>query len=135
MSPNVRRARTEDRRLGIAELAARLGVSGRTIGRWCVAGSFPRPSYIGLRRKWLLSDVETWEVGHTGRPAELERRVANLAVAHDRGRRPPPVPPAPPPPRRPEGVQARSAGIASVPRDPTLEPGVDPSAMGAGSYR
>ncbi len=69
----------EPKRIGIAALAARLGVSGRTISRWCAAGTFPPCHYVGLNRKWLVGEVERWEAEHTGRPAALERRIANLA--------------------------------------------------------
>ena len=70
--------RREEWRLGIAQLAARLGVSGRTVSRWCVAGTFPPFHYIGTHRKWLLRDVEAWEAAHRGPPPELEARIANL---------------------------------------------------------
>lgn len=85
MRAEVQRTRAwkgrEERRLGISELAARLGISGRTVSRWVAAGTFPAPSYVGLNRKWLLSEVEAWEAEHSGRPPELEQRLANLGHA------------------------------------------------------
>lgn len=48
-------------RLGISELETRLGVCRRTLARWCGAGTFPQPHYVGQARKWLLADVEAWE--------------------------------------------------------------------------
>ena len=74
-------AREEVQRVGIAQLRARLGVSGRTVSRWCAAGSFPRWHYIGGRRKWFLAEVEEWEALHAGPPPELEQRVAGLQAA------------------------------------------------------
>ena len=57
-------------RIGIAQLAARLGVDRSTIWRWYQAGTFPRPHYLGERRAWLLSDVEAWERERMARPSE-----------------------------------------------------------------
>lgn len=74
-------AREVVHRLGIAQLSARLGVSGRTISRWCEAGTFPRSHYIGTHRKWFLCDVEAWEAEHAGPPPELAARVAVLRGA------------------------------------------------------
>jgi len=73
-------ARSSDRRLGISELAERLGVSGRTVTRWCAAGTFPPCHYVGVNRKWLLSEVVEWEAQNTGRPAQLDQRVRNLGT-------------------------------------------------------
>ncbi|WP_242352404.1 AlpA family transcriptional regulator [Anaeromyxobacter sp. SG64] len=57
------------RRLGIAEVEARLGVDRTTIWRWYRAGKFPAPHYLGERRSWFLGEIEAWEA----------RRMAALA--------------------------------------------------------
>jgi predicted DNA-binding transcriptional regulator AlpA len=67
---------TGPRRLGIAELEARLGVNRATVYRWYRAGTFPKPHYIGSRRAWWLHEVSAWEVDQVARP--IAERPNNL---------------------------------------------------------
>lgn len=46
--------------LGGAEVAAELGVSERTLGRWVMRGRFPRPVKYGSRRHWTRGIVDAW---------------------------------------------------------------------------
>lgn len=71
-------ASASPRRIGIAELRQRLGRDGTTIWRWCRAGKFPVPHYIGERRAWWLHEVEAWEREQMARPAEARRGAGNL---------------------------------------------------------
>ena len=73
-------------RIGIAELAARLGVDRSTIWRWYQTGRFPRPHYLGERRTWLLSDVEAWETETMARPRESRSSTRNAERLRNRGR-------------------------------------------------
>lgn len=59
--------------LGLAEVAAMLGVSKQLIGHWIArdAHSFPRPvATLAATRIWDRAKVEVWAAGH----AELLRR-------------------------------------------------------------
>lgn len=49
------------RHIGARELKERLGLSDATVWRWCRDGRLPRPHYLGMRRAWLLSEIEEWE--------------------------------------------------------------------------
>lgn len=73
-------------RIGIAELASRLGVDRSTIWRWYQAGRFPRPHYLGERRVWLLSDVEAWERERMARPSKSRSSARNAERLRSRGR-------------------------------------------------
>ena len=47
---------------GIATVEAITDRERSTIRRWYLADPprFPRPRYIGTRRMWLVSEIETW---------------------------------------------------------------------------
>jgi predicted DNA-binding transcriptional regulator AlpA len=80
--PPARPVSTNPKRLlGIGELTERLGKDSRTVGRWCRAGRFPAPVYVGTRRAWRLEAVEAWEVEQFSRVPDLDRRRANLRNA------------------------------------------------------
>lgn len=53
-----------EQRIGIADLEKRLRVHRSTIGVWYRTKRFPRPHYIGKRRKWFLAEIEAWEAVH-----------------------------------------------------------------------
>lgn len=65
-------------RLGIAEIEERLGKCRVTIWRWCRAGRFPLPHYIGERRCWWLHEIEAWEREEMARPTNARRGARNL---------------------------------------------------------
>jgi predicted DNA-binding transcriptional regulator AlpA len=50
-------------RLPISAVAARYGVTNRSIDRWMRSDTlnFPVPIYINSRKYWSVSDLETWE--------------------------------------------------------------------------
>jgi predicted DNA-binding transcriptional regulator AlpA len=64
------------KRIGIAEVQRRLGVHRVTIYRWCRAGTFPAPHYLGERRAWFLSDIEAWEAQRMAALADPANRHA-----------------------------------------------------------
>jgi excisionase family DNA binding protein len=64
-------------RIGIRELAARLGVDRSTIWRWYRSGRFPLPHFVGERRAWFRSEVEAWECSQMAIPAEMRRSSRN----------------------------------------------------------
>lgn len=66
------------RRVGIAELERRLGLSRTTIARKRKVGLFPEGHFVGERRKWWLHEIERWEAAQASRPAEARRGAANL---------------------------------------------------------
>ncbi len=84
---------TEQRRLGISDLEARLHVDRATIWRWCRDGRFPAPHYLSERRMWWLSEIEAWELQQMSRPAEARRGAANLTGGTSTS---PPLPPGRP---------------------------------------
>lgn len=47
--------------LTIEAVAARLGVSSRTIHRWTKAGGFPRPNRVLGRNVWTTDSLNKWE--------------------------------------------------------------------------
>jgi predicted DNA-binding transcriptional regulator AlpA len=57
-----------DRRLGISATEAVTGFNRCTIWRWCKAGRFPQPTYIGNRRTWLSSEIAAWIASQAERP-------------------------------------------------------------------
>jgi predicted DNA-binding transcriptional regulator AlpA len=69
-------------RIGIADLAARLGVDRSTIWRWYQSGKFPPPHYLGERRTWLLSEVEKWERERMARSTESRPSARNAERLH-----------------------------------------------------
>jgi excisionase family DNA binding protein len=46
--------------LSITQLAYRLGVGKRTIGRWMEKGMMPAPYRVGHSKKWDPDDIELW---------------------------------------------------------------------------
>ncbi len=78
--PDLSRADARDVRIGIAQLELRLGCERTTIWRRCKAG-FPAPHYLGSRRYWFLSEIESWEAAEMARAAGA--RPCNLG-AHAR---------------------------------------------------
>ncbi len=54
--------------LGISALEEKLDVGRVTIWRWCSAGTFPAPIYVGRDRKWRLADVEEWIATRSSKP-------------------------------------------------------------------
>lgn len=69
-----------DVRLGTAQVIARLGITTRHLRRLVKAGRFPPGHYLGERRRWWLSEVQTWEAANTSAepPRALYRSIANL---------------------------------------------------------
>jgi len=51
---------TDDRLLGIKEIAAVVGESVRTVHRWIDAGKVPQPIGIGHKLKWRSSTIQEW---------------------------------------------------------------------------
>ena len=47
--------------LTIEAVAARLGVSSRTIHRWTKAGKFPNPERVLGRNVWTTTSLNKWE--------------------------------------------------------------------------
>lgn len=47
--------------LTIEAVAARLGVSSRTIHRWAKAGKFPKPDRVLGRTVWTTDSLNKWE--------------------------------------------------------------------------
>ncbi len=72
------------RRVGIAALEARLGVERTTISRWCRAGTFPAPHYLGARRAWFIAEIEAWERERMARPPQ-PRRPGDVRAEAARG--------------------------------------------------
>ena len=58
--------------LEIRQVANRLGVSGSTIRRWCIAGRFPKARKFGSgsNAPWMVpeSDLDGFEKPKRGRP-------------------------------------------------------------------
>ncbi len=69
------------RRLGIAEVEARVGVDRSTLYRWYQSSRFPRPFYSGSLRTWSESDIFTWEQ----KQQQVPRRGARGIAAIKRG--------------------------------------------------
>lgn len=71
----------ESRRIGIADVRARLGVSNNTVAAWAARGKFPAPHYINGLRRWWLGEVEQWEREHvttdSGVGDATRKRLAN----------------------------------------------------------
>ncbi len=42
------------------EVLAHVGKSNNTLNRWIAAGTFPKPHYFGLTRRWSVREVEDW---------------------------------------------------------------------------
>lgn len=38
-----------------------------TLYRWCRAGRFPKPFYVGQRRMWRLAEIKAWIAEQAGR--------------------------------------------------------------------
>lgn len=68
-------------RLRIADVERRVGVERSTIWRWCVAGTFPPPSYSGTLRVWTVEAIETWEAAQAANPRPARRGVAARRAA------------------------------------------------------
>ena len=53
----------DDHLLPVEEVARRLDTSVRSITRYLARpnGNFPRPTYVGRRRKWEPTDIETYK--------------------------------------------------------------------------
>lgn len=47
--------------LTIEAVAARVGVSSRTIHRWTRAGGFPKPNRVLGRNVWTTDSLDKWE--------------------------------------------------------------------------
>jgi len=54
--------------VGIAKLEDLLDTSRTTIWRLLRAGEFPEPLFIGSRRAWRLTDIETWIEARASQP-------------------------------------------------------------------
>ncbi len=54
--------RKEDmtRWLTLDEVLAHVGKTSNTLNRWILAGTFPKPHYFGLTRRWSAQEVEDW---------------------------------------------------------------------------
>ena len=46
--------------LKLGEVLDRLRVNQNTIDRWIRNGTFPKPHYFGLTRRWSVQEVEDW---------------------------------------------------------------------------
>ncbi len=46
--------------LKLGEVLNRLRVNQNTIDRWIRNGTFPKPHYFGLTRRWSVQEVEDW---------------------------------------------------------------------------
>jgi predicted DNA-binding transcriptional regulator AlpA len=68
------------RRIGIAELEARLCLHRNTIAEWYKSGRLPKPHYIGELRRWWLHEIEAWEAEHTS-PSRSRKRQGRRARA------------------------------------------------------
>lgn len=70
----------DDVRLDAGKVAARLDVTPRHLARLVRQGRFPRPHYLGERRRWWISEVLAWEAStcSSSPPASLQRGAANL---------------------------------------------------------
>lgn len=62
--------------IGIAEVERIVNRKRLTIWRWCRAGRFPQPFYIGDRRAWWADEVEAWRAKEIAKPAQV--RTENL---------------------------------------------------------
>jgi predicted DNA-binding transcriptional regulator AlpA len=62
----------KQRLLGIAAVETLVGRERSTLRRWYVAGTFPRPRYIGTRRMWIAEEVEHWIAEATRFTAEVK---------------------------------------------------------------
>jgi len=66
-------------RLSTGAVAARYGVTLRSVDRWWKnpALGFPQPIIVNARKYWALTDLEIWERGriaeNTSRPQKTER--------------------------------------------------------------
>ncbi|MEJ1395969.1 MAG: hypothetical protein RPU52_00335 [Candidatus Sedimenticola sp. (ex Thyasira tokunagai)] len=51
---------SDGKRVCAAELEGMVCASRQTIKRWYQADKFPEPHFIGQRRFWFRSQIETW---------------------------------------------------------------------------
>jgi excisionase family DNA binding protein len=66
-------------RIGIGELARRLGFSRATIGRWTKLGKLPAPHFLGEQRRWFVHEIEAWETAEA-RPDRPRKRASKRAA-------------------------------------------------------
>jgi hypothetical protein len=77
-------------RLPTGAVAARYGVTTRSIDRWWKDPdlNFPQPIIVNARKYWALTDLEIWERGCVaekarGLPGDINRLLADIATAPD----------------------------------------------------
>ena len=69
------RLRPEAARLPTGAVAARYGVTTRSVDRWWRNPdlNFPQPIIVNQRKYWALTDLEIWERGRIAEKVESER--------------------------------------------------------------
>jgi hypothetical protein len=77
-------------RLPTGAVAARYGVTTRSVDRWWKDPdlNFPQPIIVNERKYWALTDLEIWERGHVAEkvhelPGGINRLLADIATAPD----------------------------------------------------
>jgi predicted DNA-binding transcriptional regulator AlpA len=69
---------TELQLIGISDVERLIGRERSTIWRWCRAGTFPMPRYIGNRRTWKYDEVKNWMTLEQAKPTEARAGASNL---------------------------------------------------------